>query len=132
MTPVVVICFVGLAVAALLIVVRLVQGPSVPDRIVALDTLLQVVVAGIAVAAALTRRPDPAPYTRSTHLRVMRAAPWVAATLVVLGASPWLLPDVRNAQDVAAAPASSSRTVADVSPQPSADTAGKPAPAAKG
>ncbi len=31
------------------------RGPSVPDRIVALDTLLQVVVAGIAVAAALTR-----------------------------------------------------------------------------
>ena len=55
MTTVVTACFVVLALAALLVVVRLVRGPSVPDRIVALDTLLQVVVAGIAVAAALTR-----------------------------------------------------------------------------
>lgn len=55
MDVVVLICFVGLAVAAVLVLVRLVRGPSVPDRIVALDTLLQVVVAGIAVAAAMTR-----------------------------------------------------------------------------
>ena len=52
---VVAICFAGLTLAALLVLVRLVRGPSVPDRIVALDTLLQVVVAGIAVAAAVTR-----------------------------------------------------------------------------
>lgn len=49
------VCLVGLALAALLVVVRLVRGPSVPDRIVALDVLVQVVVAGIAVAAAVTR-----------------------------------------------------------------------------
>ena len=55
MTAVVTACFAGLTVAALLVLVRLVRGPSVPDRIVALDTLLQVVVAGIAVAAAATR-----------------------------------------------------------------------------
>lgn len=55
MTVVLIAGFAGLAVAALLIVLRLVLGPSVPDRIVALDTLLQVVVAGIAVAAAVTR-----------------------------------------------------------------------------
>ncbi len=54
MSVVVVVCFAGLAVAALLVLVRLLLGPSVPDRIVALDTLLQVVVAGIAVAAAAT------------------------------------------------------------------------------
>ena len=48
------VCMVVLVVAALLVLVRLVRGPSVPDRIVALDTLLQVVVAGIAVTAALT------------------------------------------------------------------------------
>lgn len=54
MTAVLVACFAGLAIAALLVLVRLVLGPSVPDRIVALDTLLQVVVAGIAVAAAVT------------------------------------------------------------------------------
>lgn len=55
MTAVLTACVVGLALAALLILLRLVRGPSVPDRIVALDTLLQVVVAGIAVAAAITR-----------------------------------------------------------------------------
>lgn len=58
MTAVMVLCFAGLTVAALLVLVRLALGPSVPDRIVALDTLLQVVVAGIAVAAAVTRRGD--------------------------------------------------------------------------
>ena len=54
MTVVLVLCWTGLVVAALLVLVRLLLGPSVPDRIVALDTLLQVVVAGIAVAAAAT------------------------------------------------------------------------------
>lgn len=54
MTVVATLCFTGLALAALLVLVRLVLGPSVPDRIVALDTLLQVVVAGVAVAAAVT------------------------------------------------------------------------------
>jgi len=49
------LCFGGLSLAALLTMVRLVRGPSVPDRIVALDLLLQIVVAGIAVAAAVTR-----------------------------------------------------------------------------
>ena len=58
MTVVVTACFVGLTAAALLVLVRLVLGPSVPDRIVALDTLLQVVVAGIAVAAAATGEGD--------------------------------------------------------------------------
>ncbi|CAA9341031.1 MAG: Na(+) H(+) antiporter subunit F [uncultured Frankineae bacterium] len=58
MSAVVVVCFAGLALAALLVLVRLLLGPSVPDRIVALDTLLQLVIAGIAVAAATTRRGD--------------------------------------------------------------------------
>ncbi len=58
MTVVFAVCFAGLAVAALLVLLRLLLGPSVPDRIVALDTLLQVVVAGVAVAAALTRSGD--------------------------------------------------------------------------
>lgn len=47
--------FGGLSLAAVLVLVRLVRGPSVPDRIVALDLLLQLVLAGIAVAAAVTR-----------------------------------------------------------------------------
>ncbi len=54
MSVVVAICFVGLGLAALLVLLRLALGPSVPDRIVALDTMLQLVVAGIAVGAALT------------------------------------------------------------------------------
>jgi multicomponent Na+:H+ antiporter subunit F len=57
-TVVFTVCFVGLAAAALLVLVRLLRGPSVPDRIVALDTILQVVVAGVAVAAASTRTGD--------------------------------------------------------------------------
>jgi len=52
---VLVVCFAGLGLAAVLVLVRLVLGPSVPDRIVALDVLVQIIVAGIAVAAAVTR-----------------------------------------------------------------------------
>ena len=55
MSAVVALCLAGLSVAGLLTLVRLVRGPSVPDRIVALDVLLQLVVAGIAVGAAATR-----------------------------------------------------------------------------
>lgn len=58
MTVVVWICLVGLALAAGMCLVRLVRGPSVPDRIVALDALLLVVVAGIAVGAAATGDGD--------------------------------------------------------------------------
>lgn len=43
-----------LIVAAALCVIRLVRGGSLPDRIVALDTLLVVVVLGLAVLAART------------------------------------------------------------------------------
>jgi multicomponent Na+:H+ antiporter subunit F len=57
-TTVFAVCFAGLALAALLVLLRLLLGPSVPDRIVALDTLLQVVVAGVAIAAAGTRSGD--------------------------------------------------------------------------
>ena len=54
MSVVALLCYAGLAVAATAAVVRLCLGPSVPDRIVALDNLLYVVVIGIAVAAATT------------------------------------------------------------------------------
>jgi multisubunit Na+/H+ antiporter MnhF subunit len=54
MTVVALLCYAGLAVASLAALVRLCLGPSVPDRIVALDNLLYVVVIGIAVAAATT------------------------------------------------------------------------------
>ena len=55
MSAVLVVCFAGLGLAAVLVLVRLLLGPSVPDRILALDVLVQVIVAGIAVAAAATR-----------------------------------------------------------------------------
>jgi multicomponent Na+:H+ antiporter subunit F len=51
-TLVALVCYAGLAVAAAACLYRLVVGPSVPDRVVALDTLLYIVVIGIAVAAA--------------------------------------------------------------------------------
>lgn len=51
---VVAVALLGLALAAVLAVLRLVRGPSVPDRVVALDNLLLVVVGGIAVGAAAT------------------------------------------------------------------------------
>lgn len=54
MSALAVVCLLGLSVSALLALVRLVLGPSVPDRIVALDSLLLVVVAGLAVTAATT------------------------------------------------------------------------------
>lgn len=58
MTIVTGVCFAVLSVAALLTLVRLVRGPSVPDRIVALDALLLIVVSGIAVGAAATGDGD--------------------------------------------------------------------------
>lgn len=52
MTTVAIVCYIGLGLAALAVLVRLVAGPSVPDRIVALDSLLYVAVIGLAVGAA--------------------------------------------------------------------------------
>lgn len=47
-----------LAVAGVLCLVRLLRGISLTDRIVALDTLLVVIVCGIAVQAARTGNDD--------------------------------------------------------------------------
>ncbi len=49
------ISFACLALAGLLCLARLIRGPSVADRMVALDTLLIVTVTGVAVAAARAR-----------------------------------------------------------------------------
>ncbi len=49
---VVAVALAGLGVAAALALVRLVLGPTVPDRVVALDSLVVVVVAGVAVYVA--------------------------------------------------------------------------------
>lgn len=43
-----------LVVAAVLVAVRLLRGPTVYDRLVALDTLLVVIVMGVAVESAKT------------------------------------------------------------------------------
>ena len=54
MTAVYVLTMVMLGLAGLLCVVRLLRGESFPDRVVALDMLLVVVVCGVAVDAART------------------------------------------------------------------------------
>ncbi len=46
---------VGLSVAAALVVIRLMIGPTTADRVVAVDTLLLVMVAGLTVQLAYTR-----------------------------------------------------------------------------
>lgn len=51
MSTVAAIAFAMLAVAAALVVWRLVRGPNLGDRVVAVDTLLLFLVAGIAVGA---------------------------------------------------------------------------------
>jgi multicomponent Na+:H+ antiporter subunit F len=50
------VCFVLLSVAALLCTLRLVGRGSLADRVIALDSLLIVVVAGVGVDAARTGR----------------------------------------------------------------------------
>lgn len=64
-----------LAVASLLCLVRMIRGPRLADRIVALDALLLVVVSGLAVQAARTGD--------DTYLDVMV----VAALLAFVGTS---------------------------------------------
>ncbi|HUF99197.1 MAG TPA: monovalent cation/H+ antiporter complex subunit F [Ilumatobacter sp.] len=48
-----------LAVAALLFTYRLLVGPTLPDRIIALDGLLAAVLAGILVGAAISESTVP-------------------------------------------------------------------------
>lgn len=54
MTVVTTICLVGLAVAGILCVARIVTAASAADRVLALDTFLIVVVVGVAIGAART------------------------------------------------------------------------------
>ena len=51
------VAYVVLSVAAMLFLIRLVIGPSVPDRIIALDGLLVTVMCGVLVLAADQRSP---------------------------------------------------------------------------
>jgi multicomponent Na+:H+ antiporter subunit F len=53
-TVVIAVAFFGIALSGLLCLLRLARGPSLADRIVALDALLILIVSGIAVDAART------------------------------------------------------------------------------
>lgn len=61
MTAVVVLCVAFLAVAALLLVVRISLGPTMLDRVVALDVLVAVVICGLALEAAVRRHTTTLP-----------------------------------------------------------------------
>lgn len=61
MTVVYWVAFVLLAGGALLALVRLARGPSLLDRVVATDTLLVIISAGLAVYAGLFRDPAVVP-----------------------------------------------------------------------
>jgi multicomponent Na+:H+ antiporter subunit F len=60
-TVVFVLAFGMLGGGALLALVRLARGPSLLDRVVATDTLLVIISAGLAVYAALRRDPTVVP-----------------------------------------------------------------------
>lgn len=55
METIALICFLILGISGVLCVVRLARGPSLPDRVLALDSLLIVGVVGVAIESARTR-----------------------------------------------------------------------------
>jgi multicomponent Na+:H+ antiporter subunit F len=61
MTVVVAVCVVVLGIAALLLVVRIALGPTMLDRVVALDVLLAVTICGLALEAAVNRHTSTLP-----------------------------------------------------------------------
>jgi multicomponent Na+:H+ antiporter subunit F len=61
MSVVVAICVGILAVAALLLVARISLGPTMLDRVVALDVLVAVVICGLALEAAVHRHTTTLP-----------------------------------------------------------------------
>ena len=61
MTAVAVLAYLMLGTGALLALLRLALGPSLLDRVVATDTLLVIIAAGLAVHAALERDPTVIP-----------------------------------------------------------------------
>jgi multicomponent Na+:H+ antiporter subunit F len=54
-------CIAMLAVAAVLLVIRIALGPSMLDRVIALDALVAVLVAGLALEAAANRHTTTVP-----------------------------------------------------------------------
>lgn len=61
MTIVLVVCGALLGVAALLLVIRIALGPTMLDRMVALDVLVAVVICGLALDAAVHRHTTTLP-----------------------------------------------------------------------
>jgi multicomponent Na+:H+ antiporter subunit F len=61
MSAVVVICVALLGVAALLLVARISMGPTMLDRVVALDVLVAVVICGLGLEAAIHRHTTTLP-----------------------------------------------------------------------
>lgn len=59
--PVVVVVTVLLGAAAFLVLVRLGRGPTLLDRVVAVDTLMAVIVCGLGVHATVTGNPTYVP-----------------------------------------------------------------------
>jgi multicomponent Na+:H+ antiporter subunit F len=61
MTAVVAVCMALLGVAALLLVARISLGPTMLDRVVALDVLVAVVICGLGLEAAVNRHTTTLP-----------------------------------------------------------------------
>lgn len=61
MSAVLAICVAMLAIAALLLVIRISRGPTMLDRVVALDVLVAVVICGLALEAAVNRHATTLP-----------------------------------------------------------------------
>lgn len=61
MNTVLIVCVAMLAVSALMLVARLSLGPTMLDRVVALDVLLSVVICGLALEAAANRHTTTLP-----------------------------------------------------------------------
>ena len=61
MSTVLAICVAMLGVAALLLVIRIARGPTMLDRVVALDVLVSVVICGLALEAAVNRHATTLP-----------------------------------------------------------------------
>jgi multicomponent Na+:H+ antiporter subunit F len=61
MSAVLAICVAMLAMASLLLVIRISRGPTMLDRVVALDVLVAVVICGLALEAAVNRHSTTLP-----------------------------------------------------------------------
>ena len=61
MTVVLALCVGMLALAALLLVIRIALGPTMLDRVVALDVLVAVIICGLALEAAANRHTTTLP-----------------------------------------------------------------------